>query len=958
MSADREIEVMQFYVPENRTKNLRFWRKIAEAVIANGMAINFLRTIPFVPNVRNAVITLVFLGITALFVGGIKGVSVTEYFYYFVKAKIVGKKLFLHKPTKEGQMKTSGLALDKSTQDWLRLVGLYKGIAIFRDSILRDFRYMKVMAVEPSSYHLKSETEKSKIIGDFYDWCLNCPSKVNIYISQAQQDASEMIESVEAKNAGKSYQKIEKKDDYVELIKEVTEKRSSKQQFLIVIEYETGEDGIPSTDKDEIAEQLWDAVGEIQMYFAEIGIPIIENNDENFFTAEILYKYLNRGTARVLSFHERINQIYWDAVQIQEIELDSDGEPQEPPFIEDCSYIASNGFNSRSVDYVVVDGEYISFAYIKTTGYKSNVVGGWAGVLSNPTRSNNIDMSIHFVKKNRTAEIAKLKVEKRFTSAMFRFLASKESDHAETFYNSNENSKFIEECLEENKEDLFDTVFLYAIHGRTKREVIIEKHRLEKALRKKSYYLNPCTGMQEEAYRMSLPTGYISSQIMRSGSRNFLTSTMASTFPFIAKEQFDQNGELWGVDSYTGTPVAIDLYNTSNVSNPHVFLFGLSGTGKSYTEQTLAGRMNLNGRKVVFILPIKGHEYKRKCEARGGAYYKLMPGANQCYNIFGILPQAEIDELTLETLDDITVENLLSMKLTFLKTFFSLLKSNYRLDEQEEDALDTSLMELYGKFGITHDDNSIYDKEGNLKIMPTFSDFDNHIKGVEDLGGIRKLIQKFVSGSASNMNGQTDIDLSSDYIVLDVNFDHLDDKLKLPYMLIATDIAYGIAKASLTEPCAVVMDEVWQMMVNKMTADFVIKMPKILRAYATSFIGSTQDIQDLSKTGGAGEAIVNNCDTIIVLRTGPKEIKNIASMVELNDSERATISKFQIGQGLVIHGSTRFSVNFETTFMELYEQNTDPSLRKKLEAEKRRRDLEKEQEWLEQQESEFYKEAV
>lgn len=803
----------------------------------------------------------------------------------------------------------------KSSQDWLGLEEIYQGIAIFIENGQR--RYVKILEVEPASYHLKTKIEKEEMINEFYRWTLQSPIKFQICITTRKHDTDEMVSRIQDINKDKSLKRLEAKNDYLSLIEDVSSNKSVRKHFLLVMQYETGDDGFKSKDKEVIARQFWTTIMETEHHFSNMGTPLVLK-DETMATGEVLYKYLNKKTSKTLPFRERIQQVYDDACEIQKT---------LSPIVDEASYVASNGLNTKkSNGYIIADGMYQTFLYIRQDGYISMVPGGWVSLLTN--YGENVDLTMHFLKKNREQTLGVLSQTKKGDSITSR-KANREGDEdkAEEYATKVRNASYIQQCMKHG-EDLYDAFFLFTITANSYKELIREKARVKRQLKKDKFYVSECYAMQEDAYRMSLPINYTSSQLMGLGRRNFVNSTIASTFPFTAYEVYNPQGELWGVNLLNGTAVSIDLYDTKRLINANMTILGSSGAGKTYTEQCLGGRMCLNGRKTIFILPIKGHEYKRKCEAIGGTYIQLRPNGKHCVNIFGIMPADQADNTVI---DELVYGSLLSAKITQLKTFFSLLLKDRTFSEIEDSQLDVHLTNLYEKFGITNEDNSIFDSNGNLKVMPTFSDFKEEIQEDLHMESLLHMLYKFTDGSCKNMDGQTNVDFNNDYIVFDVNLDYIPENLKAAFLFMAVDAGYTIAKESRTEEVVLFLDEIWQMMINKQSAEFIFKLTKIVRGYASSCILATQDIEDLFKSGDIGVSIINNCETKLILRTKPNSIAKLKDILALNKEECGEISKFRRGQGMLMLGDTRLPIYIETTTKELRETTTDKELIKHFE---------------------------
>ena len=105
--------------------------------------------------------------------------------------------------------------------------------------------------------------------------------------------------------------------------------------------------------------------------------------------------------------------------------------------------------------------------------------------------------------------------------------------------------------------------------------------------------------------------------------------------------------------------------------------------------------------------PIKGHEFRRACNRIGGQFIKIAPGSPHCINSMEIRHTISPEMELIDELDYSEMDSLLAQKIQQLMIFFSLLIPD--MTNEEEQMLDEALIRTYGKFGITHDNDSVYE---------------------------------------------------------------------------------------------------------------------------------------------------------------------------------------------------------------------------------------------------------
>lgn len=262
---------------------------------------------------------------------------------------------------------------------------------------------------------------------------------------------------------------------------------------------------------------------------------------------------------------------------------------------------------------------------------------------------------------------------------------------------------------------------------------------------------------------------------------------------------------------------------------------------------------------------------------------------------------------------------------------------NETLSIIEESKIDSYLISMYKKFGITDDDNSIYMCDGQLKKMPTFTNFYEEIKDDKKMETIQSVLLPFINGSCQNMNGQTNVDTANKYLIFDVDSNDIPESLHPAFLFIATDICYDIIKQNRTEECVLFMDEVWKMMINDFSCKFVFELVKIVRGYGGSCVIATQDIGDFFsfENGKYGKQIVNNTAIKIVLKMEYDSVKYIQGLLNLNDTEKKKITQFETGNGMLLSNKDRLSIYFKATEEEIETFSTDINqLKKKVAREK------------------------
>lgn len=378
--------------------------------------------------------------------------------------------------------------------------------------------------------------------------------------------------------------------------------------------------------------------------------------------------------------------------------------------------------------------------------------------------------------------------------------------------------------------------------------------------------------------------------------RNLLTSGVASCYPFISFEMQDPGGVMVGTNHVNNSLVTIDMFDTRAHANANAVILGSSGYGKTFTAQLFALRLSEMDTQVFIISPLKGLEdYGGGCKAVNGQFVSMDPSSDNNINIMDI--RAPDDE-DAKLLDDYEASgSFLTKKIHTILSFLHLVVRN--MTQEEEQLIDGCLYATYAKFGITRDNNSIYDKDGNYKVMPLLEDLQEEMRKNPELHTVCNILNPLINGSMACFNHHTNVDLDSKYIVFD--FNGMKGSLLTMSMFVVLDFVWTKIKEDRTQRKAVFIDECWKLIgtdSNEQAAEDVVEIFRTIRAYGGSAFAMTQDISQFYeyKGGKYGKAIIGNADTKIIMHLIPSEAKALQEAIQLTSVEMEAVSSLPRGQ--------------------------------------------------------------
>ena len=523
-----------------------------------------------------------------------------------------------------------------------------------------------------------------------------------------------------------------------------------------------------------------------------------------------------------------------------------------------------------------------------------------------------IDVDVFLRRENRSKTIDKVAQRIRLNRTKLKSMQDTSTDYEE-LAGSIQAGYFIKQGIANYNEDLFYMSVFVTVSARTYEELMWRKQQMADMLKSMDMYVSDCSFQQEDALRTVMPFLQISPKLEKKSKRNVLTSGAASTYMFTSFEMSDDTGVLLGINRHNNSLCIVDLFDTKKNKNANLNLLGTSGAGKTFTMQLLALRMRMRGIQCYIIAPIKGHEFRRACNRIGGQFIKIAPGSPHCINIMEIRHTISPEMELIDELDYSEMDSLLAQKIQQLMIFFSLLIPD--MTNEEEQMLDEALIRTYGKFGITHDNDSVYaDRNAvppKMKTMPILGDLHEELQKNEMTKRIAVIVSRFVTGSAQSFNQQTNVDLSNKYIVLDLS--ELKGKLLPVGMMIALDYVWDKIKSDRTKKKAIMIDEIWQLIgagSNRMAAEFCLEIFKVIRGFGGAAISATQDLSDFFglEDGRYGRAIINNSKNKIILNLEPDEAEFVRDTLKLTKTEIRSITRFERGEALICSNNSKVPV--------------------------------------------------
>ena len=584
--------------------------------------------------------------------------------------------------------------------------------------------------------------------------------------------------------------------------------------------------------------------------------------------------------------------------------------------------LSPTAIDTKSRDYIVVDGIFHAYLYITGYGYSTTVGSCWLAPLVEAGEGVNVSFS--FTRQNREKILSKIAQTTMLNRSRMRDVGDTRQDYEE-LDSAITSGLYLKDVMNRQGEDFYYMHTLIEVVADDPDTLEQRVTAVEKLCVSVDMIARRCDYANEQGFLSTLPLVTLDTDIERKSRRNALTTGVAAAFPFVSYEHSDRNGIFLGLNLYNKSPVFLDPYDDYKYTNGNWWIGGNSGAGKSVTLQCLAGRLREQGKRVVCVIPKKGHEFRPNCEQLGGLYLRLSPSSRDCPNIMAIRRKtldayAGIQELAAR--DD----SVLADKISRLIIWYSLQKKD--LSEEDKNYLDASLVECYDRYGITFDNASVVDENGAFKEMPIIPDWYNVLLEKAETKHLAVVLTRYVTGSAAAMGRRNHISIDNKYIVLDTS--GMPDDLILPGIYWAIDVANDIIMNAGGELSALIADELWSLVgagSNPLAAAYVQEMVKTIRGLGGIAITSTQGMQDLFslESGKYGKGILDSSRIKFVMQMEEQEARLIQQILNLSEEEVRQITRFRRGEGLLCIGYNHVPVAFHVTKKEYDAITTSPT---------------------------------
>lgn len=402
---------------------------------------------------------------------------------------------------------------------------------------------------------------------------------------------------------------------------------------------------------------------------------------------------------------------------------------------------------------------------------------------------------------------------------------------------------------------------------------------------------------QRKCFNTALPVGVRNFAQMRA----MFTQSAAGFLPFATMElMMDDSPFYYGVNKESRNPI---LANRKRLMNPHGFVFGKSGSGKSFNGKKMEmGSVFLTTEDHIISIDPQ-NEDKEICSAFNGIYIELGEEYGNHINPL---------HCNLEDFEKSRLSKLIKEKQSLMNSI-----AEHSLDSGAMNGIKTMVERCVRK---------LYEKIADLppeeRYIPLMSDFykvvqlevdlerrNGNLIGATAAETLELCMERFVSGSLDIFNYPTNVDMDNRMVVFGIK--DLDDS----YWGIAMAIVLSLIRRKIMENYEkgiatwFYLDEFHYMLATEYTAQYMIESWKTLRKFRTILTGLTQNAIDALRDDKLS-TLISNSEYAMFLKSEPKDIEVITKAFEsVSATQLAFLTTAPAGVGVVRFGDAVISMD-------------------------------------------------
>lgn len=502
------------------------------------------------------------------------------------------------------------------------------------------------------------------------------------------------------------------------------------------------------------------------------------------------------------------------------------------------------------------------------------------------------DRALRIVKKQLTGiEANKIDAEKRAIRAGYNpetIQHSIKDAHAQA-------ESLYDDMLNKNQKMFFVTIIVM-VHGNDKEELEENCNILISKARKYTTQLQVLTEQQEEGYKIALPFGYASKELCV--ERALTTESTSIFMPFSNQELFQGGGFYYGLNQISQNLVIV---NRTKMKTPSGFVLGSSGSGKSFATKREILNVLLDDDKTNVLIIDPENEYGDFCRAFGGTVLKISPTSDTYINPMDMPEDYGLDEDDDNATTPLSIkkDKALTKKSDYIMSIVERMisvggsENTTCITPQQRTLIDQCVRAAYKNY-LEHDFDPNY--------MPTLMDFqkelDKHKNESRENADVADGVAYYTRGSMNVFSHSTNVHINNRLVVFNVR--DLGQQLRQIGLIIVFDFVWNRMVENKNKKIRTYCycDEIHTMFKSYYSADYLNQLYKRGRKYGLVITGITQDVDDLLRSEKA-KGMISNSDFIMMLNQSSENLKQLAKMLNISDTQMGYVTGADAGSGLL-----------------------------------------------------------
>ena len=454
-------------------------------------------------------------------------------------------------------------------------------------------------------------------------------------------------------------------------------------------------------------------------------------------------------------------------------------------------------------------------------------------------------------------------------------------------YSQNEVNEMLED-LQTRDQKIFNMTMTFVHFAPSIDELNRQTEQIKSTARKYLVTVNTMQYQQEAGLNTSLPL--CNNQVAI--TRVLTTETVAIFVPFNVQDLHDTNGIYYGTNAISKN---MCVYNRLHAKNPAGWLFGVPGSGKSFSAKAEMMQVLLrNQTDEVFVVDPEREFFPLvSCLNK---YCGDKPIA-RCEHI-ALGSKNYINPLDLAQTDDEDIDPMATMLSYVLGLVNQMYSADYPLPSGADSLIDRAMRQIYRPYLDT-----LAAGRPDERLVPTLKDLQKQLMAYNEPAAreVALAMEIYTQGSLDLFAHQTVHRENEGHTRLTV-FDIKDTgkSLKSIAMLVVTNflwnrIAYNRYRGVKTW---VYFDEIYLLFRDEHSAQFLNELWKRSRKYNGIITGITQNIDDLLSNPMA-RTLLSNSEYIYMLSQSPMDRAALAQLLQLSDSQLSYITNADKGCGLL-----------------------------------------------------------